>query len=136
MLVVQWHRLPHELLRLDKLSRRARAFLVRPDRSKVGLLDLHLLALRGVDTILKLVGELGLEEVEVTEWPLEIFTKPGRDFLEHPLLRGGFLDDVYECFDDQSLANEFMRELSQDTGRFTPLLAQRCAMSGVLPSQK
>jgi hypothetical protein len=80
--------------------------------------------------------ELGLEGVEVTEWPLEIFTKPGRDFLEHPLLRGGFLDDVYECFDDQSLANEFMRELSQDTGRFTPLLAQRCAMSGVLPSQK
>ena len=80
--------------------------------------------------------ELGLERVEVTEWPLEIFTKSGQDFLEHPLLRGGFLDDIYECFDDQSLANEFMGELSQDTSRFTPLLAQRCAMSGFLRGQK
>ena len=80
--------------------------------------------------------ELGLDRVEVTEWPLEIFTKSGQDFLEHPLLRGGFLDDIYECFDDQSLANEFMDELSQDTSRFTPLLAQRCAMSGFLRGQK
>ena len=80
--------------------------------------------------------ELGLEGVEVTEWPLEIFTRSGRGFLEHPLLRGGFLDDVYECFEDQSLANEFMEDLSQDTNRFTPLLAQRCAMSGFLPGQK
>ena len=80
--------------------------------------------------------ELGLERVEVTEWPLEIFTGPGREFLEHPLLRGGFLDDIYECFEDQSLAHEFMEDLSQDVGRFTPLLAQRCAMSGFLPGQK
>ena len=70
------------------------------------------------------------------ELGLEIFTKSGQDFLEHPLLRGGFLDDIYECFDDQSLANEFMDELSQDTSRFTPLLAQRCAMSGFLRGQK
>ena len=77
--------------------------------------------------------ELGLEGVDVTEWPLEVFTKSGPDFLEHPLLRGGFLDDIYECFNDQSLANEFMQELSEDTGRFKPLLAQRCAMSGFMP---
>ena len=80
--------------------------------------------------------ELGLVRVEVTEWPLEIFTRSGRDFLEHPLLRGGFLDDVYECFEDQNLAHEFMADLSQNTDRFTPLLAQRCAMSGFIPVQK
>ena len=80
--------------------------------------------------------ELGMERVEVTEWPLEIHTGPGLDFLEHPLLRGGFLDDIYECFEDQNLANKFMEDLSQDIDRFTPLLAQRCAMSGFLPEQK
>ena len=80
--------------------------------------------------------ELGLDRVEVTEWPLEIFTRPGRDFLEHPLLRGGFLDDVYECFEDQSLANEFMEYISNNIDRFTPLLAVRCAMSGFSPSLK
>jgi ubiquinone/menaquinone biosynthesis C-methylase UbiE len=80
--------------------------------------------------------ELDLEQVEVTEWPLEIFTRSGRDFLEHPLLRGGFLDDVYECFEDQSLAHEFMDDISRDTSSFTPLLAQRCAMSGFVPAQK
>lgn len=82
------------------------------------------------------LAELGMERVEVTEWPLEISTGPGRDFLEHPLLRGGFLDDIYECFEDQSLAHEFMEDLSQDIDRFTPLLAQRCAMSGFLPNPK
>jgi ubiquinone/menaquinone biosynthesis C-methylase UbiE len=80
--------------------------------------------------------ELGLERVEVTEWPLEIFSRAGRDFLEHPLLRGGFLDDIYECFEDQALAHEFMEDLSQNISRFTPLLALRCAMSGFLPAQK
>jgi ubiquinone/menaquinone biosynthesis C-methylase UbiE len=80
--------------------------------------------------------ELGLERVEVTEWPLEVFTRSGQDFLKHPLLRGGFLEDIYECFESQSLANEFMEDLSQDTNRFTPLFAQRCAMSGFLPDHK
>jgi SAM-dependent methyltransferase len=42
----------------------------------------------------------GLERIEVTEWPLEVATESGPGFLYHPLLRGGFLDDVYECFDD------------------------------------
>lgn len=80
--------------------------------------------------------ELGMEQVMVTEWPLEISTGPGLEFLEHPLLRGGFLDDIYECFEDQNLANEFMDDLSQDVSRFTPLFAQRCAMTGFLPDQK
>lgn len=71
-----------------------------------------------------------MEKVEVTEWPLEIATGPGRDFLEHPLLRGGFLDDVYECFEDQTLAEKFMTGIAGNIERFTPLVAQRCAMSG------
>ncbi|KMP11283.1 hypothetical protein UR09_03805 [Candidatus Nitromaritima sp. SCGC AAA799-A02] len=76
---------------------------------------------------------LGMEKVEVTEWPLEVRSGPGRKFLEHPLLRGGFLDDVYECFDDQDLAEEFMSVISHDLPSFTPLLARRCAMSGWVP---
>jgi len=77
--------------------------------------------------------ELGLEQVEVTESPLEVPTGPGRAFLEHPLLRGGFLDDIYECFEDQALAEEFMTGISEDIENFTPLYAQRCAMSGWMP---
>ena len=74
--------------------------------------------------------ELGMKEVSVTERPLEIQSGPGREFLEHPLLRGGFLDDIYECFQDQVLAEEFMKNISNDLPSFTPLIAQRCAMSG------
>lgn len=80
------------------------------------------------------LGELGMEKIKVGDYPLEIATGPGRAFLEHPLLRGGFLDDVYECFKDQSLAEEFMTDISNDIESFTPLYAQRCAMSGWLPS--
>ena len=58
---------------------------------------------------------------------------PSREFLEHPLLRGGFLEDAYECFDDQVLANEFMTAISNDLPSFIPLTAQRCAMSGWKP---
>ncbi|QPJ64158.1 MAG: class I SAM-dependent methyltransferase [Candidatus Nitrohelix vancouverensis] len=80
------------------------------------------------------LAELGMEKIDVTEWPLEIPTGRGRQFLEHPLLRGGFLDDVYECFEDPSLAETFMTELSADTESFTPLHAIRCAMSGWKPA--
>lgn len=73
---------------------------------------------------------LNLERIEVTEYPLEIATGPGREFLHHPLLRGGFLDDVYECFEDQSLADRFMTTIAQDITQFTPLIARRCVMSG------
>ena len=77
--------------------------------------------------------ELGLKTVSVIEQPLEILTGSGRSFLEHPLLRGGFLDDIYECFQDQDKANEFMKDLSQKTSTFTPLFALRCAISGWMP---
>ncbi len=81
------------------------------------------------------LAECGLERVDATDWPLEIASGPGREFLEHPLLRGGFLDDIYECFEDQALANEFMNTISQDLESFTPLMAMRCAMSGWKPEE-
>ena len=81
----------------------------------------------------KWLQELGLEKVLVNEQPLEIPTGSGRSFLEHPLLRGGFLDDIYECFQDQDQADEFMNDLSQKVSTFTPLFALRCAMSGWMP---
>ena len=73
---------------------------------------------------------LDLERVEAIEYPLEVTTGPGLEFLHHPLLRGGFIDDVYECFEDQSLADRFMTDIAQDITQFTPLIAQRCVLSG------
>lgn len=73
---------------------------------------------------------LGLERIEVAEWPLEVLTGPGPMFLHHPLLRGGFLDDVYECFEDQRLAESIMQAVSKDLSSFTPLIAQRCVLAG------
>ena len=77
--------------------------------------------------------ELRMEKIVVSERPLEIQSGPSREFLEHPLLRGGFLDDAYECFEDQALADEFMTAISNDLPSFVPLIAQRCAMSGWKP---
>jgi trans-aconitate methyltransferase len=73
---------------------------------------------------------LHLERIQVTEWPLEVATGEGQLFLNHPLLRGGFLEDVYECFDDSCLAQEVMKNVSEDVPSFTPLIAQRCVLSG------
>ena len=73
---------------------------------------------------------LGLDRIEVTEWPLEVATGPGPIFLHHPLLRGGFLDDAYDCFEDQRLADEVMTRVSEDLPSFTPVVAQRCVLSG------
>ena len=73
---------------------------------------------------------LDLERIEALEYPLKVATGPGLEFLHHPLLRGGFLDDVYECFTDQSLADRFMTDIAQDITHFTPLIAQRCVLSG------
>lgn len=73
---------------------------------------------------------VGLEEITVDEQPLEVATGPGPSFLHHPLLRGGFLDDVFECFDDQRLADEVMTRVSEDITSFLPLVAQRCVLSG------
>jgi hypothetical protein len=107
----------------------------------------HEMAARGLGTERQRLGEyvaerpsaeegrawldaLGLERIEATEWPLEVATGPGSLFLHHPLLRGGFLDDVYECFPDQRLADEVMKAVSEDVPSFTPLMAQRCVLSG------
>jgi SAM-dependent methyltransferase len=76
------------------------------------------------------LDKLGLEQVVVDEFPLEVVTGSGPAFLFHPLLRGGFLDDVFECFEDQRLANEVMTRVSEDVDSFTPLLAQRCVLAG------
>ncbi|GJL65830.1 MAG: hypothetical protein NPIRA05_08010 [Nitrospirales bacterium] len=73
---------------------------------------------------------IGLERVTVNEYPLEVKTDAGQAFLYHPLLRGGFLDDIYDCFTDQHLAEDFMNTIANDTQRFVPLIAQRCVMSG------
>jgi len=71
----------------------------------------------------------GLERIVVAESPLEVETDAGPGFLYHPLLRGGFLDDVYECFDDPRLADTVMIPVSEDVGSFTPLVAQRCVLA-------
>lgn len=73
---------------------------------------------------------LHCSRIVVAEYPLEVATGAGQAFLHHPLLRGGFLDDVYECFEDQGLAGEVMIRVSEDVESFTPLIAQRCVLSG------
>jgi SAM-dependent methyltransferase len=76
------------------------------------------------------LDRLHLAHVIVAEYPLEVATGGGQAFLQHPLLRGGFLDDAYECFEDQGLAGEVMTKVSEDVGSFIPLVAQRCVLSG------
>ena len=83
----------------------------------------------------KWLEELGMERIKVTEWPLEIKSAPGKAFLNHPLLRGGFLEDAFECFEDQTLANEVMNTVADDLDSFTPLLAQRCGLSAWRPEK-
>lgn len=81
----------------------------------------------------KWLKELGLEKVKTAEQPLEVSTGSGKEFLEHPLLRGGFLDDIYECFKDRDLADNFMEGVAENISCFTPLFAIRCAMAGWAP---
>jgi SAM-dependent methyltransferase len=76
---------------------------------------------------------LDLARVVVAEYPLDVATGTGQAFLHHPLLRGGFLDDAYECFEDQRLADEVMTRVSEDVESVTPLVAQRCVLSGWKP---
>jgi SAM-dependent methyltransferase len=73
---------------------------------------------------------LHCSRIAVAEYPLEVATGTGQSFLHHPLLRGGFLDDAYECFEDQGLADEIMTRVSEDVESFRPLIAQRCVLSG------
>ncbi len=79
------------------------------------------------------LDRLHLARIAVAEYPLEVATGPGQAFLHHPLLRSGFLDDVYACFDDQGLADEVMTKVSEDVVSFTPLIAQRCVLLGWKP---
>ncbi len=79
------------------------------------------------------LSESGLERVSVSEWPLEVETDAGNGFLYHPLLRRGFLDDVFECFTDAELAENVMSTIAHDLQSFVPLIAQRCVMSGWRP---
>jgi SAM-dependent methyltransferase len=76
------------------------------------------------------LDRLDLTRIAVAEYPLDVATGAGQAFLHHPLLRGGFLDDAYECFEDRRLADEVMTRVSEDVGSFTPLIAQRCVLSG------
>jgi SAM-dependent methyltransferase len=76
------------------------------------------------------LDRLHLSRIVVAEYPLEVETGAGQAFLHHPLLRGGFLDDAYECFEDQGLADEVMTKVSKDVGSFMPLVARRCVLSG------
>lgn len=75
----------------------------------------------------------GLDRLVATESPLEVASGPGQALLHHPLLRGGFLDDVFECFADPRLADEVMTTVSEDPASWTPLIAQRCVLSGWKP---
>ena len=112
-----WQRVGHLLLQggLNEERRRFEAYLAeRPSANDAqGWLE-----------------RIALERIAVTEYPLEVVTGSGQEFLHHPLLRGGFLDDVYDCFEDQCRAEEFMTTLSEDVPSFTPLIAQRCVLSG------
>jgi SAM-dependent methyltransferase len=76
------------------------------------------------------LNDLGLERIDVTEWPLEVRAEPGLSFLHHPLLRRGFLDDAYECFENSRLADQVMKTVAVDLQTFTPLIAHRCVLSG------
>jgi SAM-dependent methyltransferase len=93
-------------------------------------LEAHIAERPSAEDVRGWLDRLHLVRVTVTEYPLEVVTGSGQGFLHHPLLRGGFLDDAYECFDDQGLANEVMTSVSEDVGSFTPLIAQRCVLSG------
>ena len=73
---------------------------------------------------------LQMERVTVIERPLVVESGSGQRFLQHPLLRGGFLDDAYECFDDARLADTVMTSVAADMESMIPLTARRCALSG------
>ena len=112
-----WHRIDHEMAARGLAAERQRLADYVTERPSA-------------DDGRQWLNEAGLERIEVTEWPLEVATDSGQAFLYHPLLRGGFLDDVYECFDDQRLADAVMTRVSEDIQSFLPLLAQRCVLSG------
>jgi ubiquinone/menaquinone biosynthesis C-methylase UbiE len=115
-----WRRVDQEMAvrRLRKERRRFEAYLAERPSAEEGRGWLH---------------KLGFERIVVNEYPLAVAAGHGPAFLHDPLLRGGFLDDVYECFEDSQLADEVMTAVSEDVPSFTPLIAQRCVLSGWKP---
>lgn len=79
--------------------------------------------------------QLNMERIDAIERPLEVVSGSGQRFLQHPLLRGGFLDDAYECFEDAGLADTVMSSVAADLESMLPLTARRCALSGWKPAQ-
>lgn len=115
-----WHRIDQEMVVHDYLEERRR-------------FEAYLAERPSAEDVREWLCRLHLTRIVVTEYPLEVETDAGPAFLHHPLLRGGFLDDAYECFEDQGLADEVMTRVSNDVGSFTPLIAQRCVLSGWKP---
>lgn len=115
-----WRRVDQEMAvrRLRKERRRFEAYVAERPSAEEARGWLH---------------KLGFERIVVHEYPLEVAADHGPAFLQDPLLRGGFLDDVYECFEDSKLADEIMTAVSEDVPNFAPLVAQRCVLSGWKP---
>jgi len=118
-----WRRVDQEMAvrRLSKERRRLEAYIAERPSAEEGRGWLY---------------KLGFERVVVSEYPLEVVAGQGQAFLHDPLLRGGFLDDVYECFEDPRLAETVMSAISEDVPSFVPLVAQRCVLSGWKPLAK
>ena len=115
-----WRRVDQEMAvrQLHTERRRLEAYIAERPSAEEGRSWLH---------------KLGFERVVVSEYPLEVVTGHGQAFLYDPLLRGGFLEDVYECFEDPRLADKVMTAVSEDVPSFVPLVAQRCVLSGWKP---
>jgi SAM-dependent methyltransferase len=111
-----WQRVDRELLRRGHTVERERfqAYLAERPSTK---------------DVRRWLAAFAMTAIAVVEQPLEVVSGPGPAFLYHPLLRGGFLDDVYECFEDQRQADAMMTAISTDLSSFTPLVALRCVMS-------
>ena len=92
-------------------------------------LKTHVAERPSADEVRGWLETLNLAQIQVSESPLEVTTGAGPLFLNHPLLSGGFLEDVYECFDDPRLAQKVMNAVSEDVTSFKPLIAQRCVLS-------
>ena len=115
-----WRRVDQEMAvrQLHTERRRLEAYIAERPSAEEGRAWLH---------------RLGFERVVVSEDPLEVEAGRGNALLHHPLLRGGFLDDVYECFEDPRLADKVMTAVSEDVSSFLPLVALRCVLSGWKP---
>lgn len=120
----------------DSLWRRIdQEMAIRGLAAERGRLAAHVAERPSADDGRRWLNQLGLERIIVDEQPLEVATGSGPSFLYHPLLRGGFLDDAFECFEDQHLAQDVMTCVSEDVESFQPLIARRCVLSGWKPQE-